>query len=181
MRYSEEHKPAVRARIVAAASRVLRSEGIRGVSIPQLMKAAGLTHGGFYAHFEDRDQLVAAAIEHAAEETAASVLDQGSRKMLESYLSPEHVAHPEEGCVLAALGTDATKHGSVIRRAFARIARGFIERVHLSLHPSSRGKPTDESLASAATMIGAVLLARAVDDETLGARILAAARQHATR
>ena len=74
MRYPDGHKEQVRAQIVRTAARALRELGLEGISIPALMKKAGLTHGGFYVHFKDRDDLVAAAVEHAAAETGARVL-----------------------------------------------------------------------------------------------------------
>jgi TetR/AcrR family transcriptional repressor of nem operon len=180
MRYPEGHKESVRARIVESASRALRRRGIAGVSIPALMKEAGLTHGGFYGHFHDRDELIAEAIAFAGGETAERVLGPrtpNARAMLDAYLSPEHAAHPEFGCVLAALGTEGAHQPPTLRRAFARTARGFLDLVHAKLHPHSRSDaPSDEALATASRMIGAVVLARLVQDEALSKRILAVAR-----
>jgi TetR/AcrR family transcriptional repressor of nem operon len=183
MRYPDGHKQAVREKIVEAASRALRREGLAGVSIPALMKRAGLTHGGFYVHFRDRDELVAEAVTAAAEQTGERVLSDaigGLDATLRAYLSPEHVHRPAEGCVLAALGTDATRQRAPVRRAFARAAQGFLRLIEKKLHPrSAAGNLSDDTLVVAAQMIGAVILARLVHDEALAERILASARHAA--
>lgn len=180
MRYPEGHKETVRARIIERASRALRQRGLAGVSIPALMQDAGLTHGAFYGHFRDREELIADAVTFAGDETGNRVLGAGTgdaRGMLAAYLSPEHADHPEYGCVLAALGAEGAHQSGGVRRAFASTARGFLRLVHEKLHPRRRSEaPSDEALVTAARMVGAVVLARLVDDEPLARRILAAAR-----
>lgn len=177
MRYPEGHKENVAARIVEATSRALRRDGIQGVSIPGLMKLAGLTHGGFYGHFKDRDDLIAKAALHAAQ---ASILhdDQPGVRPLDRYLSKEHMLHPELGCVVAALGAEGSRQKGPLRRVFAEIGRGFLRVVEQRLHPgaSPRGRLSDEALATASRIVGAIMLARLVDDEALAERILAAAK-----
>jgi AcrR family transcriptional regulator len=195
MRYPAEHKEAVRARIITQAAKALRKDGLDGVSIPAIMKKVGLTHGGFYVHFEDRDALVAAAIEAAATSTGATVLSPaqgGAAAMFGAYLHPEHVEHPEVGCVLAALGSEGRRAGPRVRRAFAWAARGFVRLVDRQLHPGAaadddeaapadddEAAPADAALARSAAMIGAVVLARLVDDPDLAARVLEATRRAA--
>lgn len=179
MRYPDGHKEAVRARIVRAASAALRRYGLEAVSIPALMKRAGLTHGGFYAHFKDRDELVAAAVRAAADDTGAGALapERTLAEALTRYLSMGHVEHPAEGCVLAALGPDGARQRAPVRRAFAEIARGFVDRIDAKLHPDrARARPSDAALVQAATMVGAVVFARLLDDPALAERMLAAAR-----
>lgn len=182
MRYPEGHKDSVRATIVAKAARALRAGGLGGVSIPALMKAAGLTHGGFYAHFENRDELVSEAVLAAAHETAARVLSPEIGDLdatLDAYLSIGHVEHPEVGCVIAALGTEGRAQSKPVRRAFAEAARGFVRLLETKLHPkSAAGTLSDEAMRLSAQMIGAVVLARLVDDPALAARILNAAKAH---
>jgi TetR/AcrR family transcriptional repressor of nem operon len=180
MRYPEEHKEAVRSRIVEEASRALRKAGLDGVSIPALMKRAGLTHGGFYAHFENRDELVAEAVRFAASETGDGVFERASSldEALAAYLSPRHVEAPEAGCVVAALGAEGPRQPATIRRAFAWAARGLIDLVQQKLTPGrERARPTDEALDVTARMVGAVVLARLVDDEQLSRRLLTVARR----
>ena len=183
MRYPDGHKEAVRERIVAAAASALRGRGLAGVSIPGLMKSAGLTHGGFYAHFGDRDELVAAAVEAAGAATAKGAFGESLtlEETLSRYLSNGHVEHPEEGCVVAALGTDGCRQPPRVRRAFADVARGLLRLVERKLH---RARPSrtvsDEALRVASTMVGAVVLARLVDDPKLADRILRSARESAS-
>lgn len=182
MRYPEGHKESVREKIVGAAARALRKKGIDGISIPQLMKKAGLTHGGFYGHFESRDALVAAAIDRAADETAERVFgpEADLSAALSAYLSPEHVRRPEEGCVVAALGSEARGQASLVRRSFARGARGLLRLVEAKLHPGApSARPSDDALRLTATMVGAVVLARLVDDPELEERLLRTARRSA--
>lgn len=181
MRYPTEHKAEVRTRIVAAAAHALRAEGLNGVSVPALMRRAGLTHGGFYNHFADRDALVAEAVARAAAQTAEDVFEANAddpRAAIATYLSPEHLAMRSEGCVLAALGGEAAHVNSTrVRRAFAIAARGFLGHVQRLRLPGSRTRLDDAALVTASQMIGAVVLARLVDDATLAERILAATRR----
>jgi len=179
MRYPDEHKDAVRAKIVETASRALRLAGVDGVSIPALMKKAGLTHGGFYGHFADRDELVVEAVTFASHETGAAVFEQtpNVEAMLDAYLSEGHVANPDQGCVVAALGPDAPRQRAPIRRAFARAAEGLLGLVNRKLHPErTSAKLEDDALALTATMVGAVILARLVEDPRLARRLLTVAR-----
>lgn len=182
MRYPAGHKEAVRTAIVAHASPALRRDGIHGVSIPALMKRVGLTHGGFYAHFADRDELVAEAITTAAEATGKNVLSAEAgdlQSTLERYLSRDHVEHPEHGCVVAALGGEGHRQSTPVRKAFARASRGLIAYVDAKLRgsPKPSARPTDEGLELAAKMVGAIVLARLVDDDALATRLLSAARR----
>ena len=182
MRYPDGHKEAVRDRIVSAASEALRRKGVAGVSIPALMKQAGLTHGGFYAHFADRDELVAEAVRAAGQETATEVLgdDLSIQESIGRYLSEGHLDHPEQGCVLAALGPDGPRQSAPVRRAFAEVARGFLAIIERKVNPRGKAKqPSDEALVRAATLVGGVVLGRLLDEET-AKRLLAAARRSTT-
>lgn len=180
MRYPDGHKEAVRADLVERAARMLRREGLSGMSIPSLMKDAGLTHGGFYAHFASRDALVAEAVRWAAGQTAARVLSDEAgdlHAMLEAYVSEGHAKHPEIGCVIAALGTEGWKHEGPIRRAFGEVARGFLRLVDRQVRKKkANAEPSDAALRLSAQMVGAVVLARLVEEPALAKRILAAAR-----
>lgn len=180
MRYAAGHKKAVRERIVASAAKALREHGLSGVSIPMLMKSAGLTRGGFYAHFERRDDLVAAAVETAAAQTVAGAFSNARsvEQTLSLYLSEGHLEHPENGCVVAALGAEGARQVPSVRRAFARAAKGLLGQMERKLHPRRRAHDvSDDALRLTATMVGAVVLGRLVQDRALAARILSAARQ----
>ncbi len=182
MRYPDGHREAVKERIVQEASRALRRHGLDGISIPALMKQVGLTHGGFYTHFKNRDALVAEAVRAAAKQTRQGVFAEGLPQpaVLERYLSKAHADHPEAGCVLAALGADGARQPLSVRKAFAEVARGFIELSQsTSGSQDAAASPSDASLVRAATMIGGVILARLVRDQALAERILAACRKAA--
>lgn len=185
MRYPECHKEETRERIVRAAAAAFRRGGLSGASIPALMKEAGLTHGGFYGYFRDRDALVAEAIATAASDTAEGAFadELPLAETLRRYLSESHVAHPEEGCVVAALGSEGGHQPRPVRRAFAEVARGLLGLVEKKLRPGRASRaPSDDALRIASTMVGAVILARLVDDDALAGRILRAARaSHATK
>ena len=179
MRYPDNHKAEVRERIVRSAAAALRRDGLAGVSIPALMKKVGLTHGGFYGYFPDRDALVAEAIAMAASETSRGAFSEehSLAEALQHYLSEAHVARPERGCVVAALGAEGAHQPAPVRRAFSEVARGLIGLVERKLHPRRAARaPANDALLLASTMVGAVLLARLVDDAPLARRILAAAR-----
>lgn len=174
MRYPAGHKEEMRARILASASRALRAKGLGGVSIPALMKEAGLTHGGFYGYFENRDALVAEAVEHASGETFGRLTEHG---VVEGYLHPWHVSHPEHGCVVATLGAEAAREPTKTRRAMSQAA----ERLVLLVAGTRGREPVGEdALVRACTMVGAVVLARALGPGELGKRVLEAARRAST-
>src|SRR2546430_326088 len=115
MPWSPQHKLRTRERIIGAAAGALRGRGVAGARLDDIMRAAGLTHGGFYGHFRSKEDLVGDAVDHANEETIARLskaLDglSGERRLLAviaAYLGPEHVAHPDHGCPVAAVGAEA--------------------------------------------------------------------------
>ncbi len=183
MRYTEAHNEAVHERIVHAAAKALRRRGIMGIGIPDLMKQVGLTHGSFYSHFKNRDALVVEAIRAAASETSKGILAEGITlaQALRNYLSLAHVEQPEQGCVVAALAPESARQSKPIRQALAEAARALIRLVDGKLYPNRAStEPREEALRVSATIVGAIVLARAVDDKVLAERILRAARTSAT-
>lgn len=187
MRYADGHKQAVRERILRAAAAEFRRQGLTGIGIPALMKQAGLTHGAFYSHFQSRDALVAEAIRTAATASAEGPLAEelSLEQSLAFYLSPEHVAHPERGCVIAALGGEGARQPAPVRAAFAAAAHGLLAAIERKLPARPPAKvpcgdepgdatPSDAALQLASAMVGAVLLARLVDDPVLARRLLEA-------
>jgi TetR/AcrR family transcriptional regulator, transcriptional repressor for nem operon len=184
MRFPREHKAQVRERIVRAAARKLRAAGLDGPSVPDLMKEAGLTHGGFYGYFRSRDELVAEAVRHAATETAAGLFRASPdlAAVLNAYLSDEHIRQANSGCVVAALGYDGWRKGKKLRATFAEVAQGLAQLVQEKLEPGAKGSGiSDRALAVTAQMIGAVVLARVVADPQLSRRIVRAAREAALK
>jgi len=173
MKRSAEAAAATRRRAVAAAARLFRGRGFDGVGLERIMRAIGLTHGGFYRHFASKDALAAEAIDAASVATtsahAALADHDGVQAVVERYLSAEHVAHPERGCPLAALAGAGGRQPAATRRAFARA----IER---ALTLVTGVVPRPRAIAALATMVGGVVLARAVIGTPLADEILAAAR-----
>src|SRR6188768_4006613 len=117
MPWSKDHKSATRGRILETASTAIRAKGVAGVGVAQVMEAAGLTHGGFYAHFGSKDELVASALAHALEQSGkrtgpaveAAPADQKLRAAAEAYLTAEHLANIDRGCPIVALGSELTR------------------------------------------------------------------------
>ncbi len=183
MRYSTEHKEETHERIVRAASRRFRRSGT-GVGIGQLMTALKLTHGGFYRHFRSKDQLLAEALGNAFEDARARMTaaiagaapGQEVRAVIEGYLRDEHLSDTENGCPLAALAPEIARQSLEVRRAFDQA----LARNAAVLGPYMPGATDAERRGNVAAlmsgMAGSMAMARAVSDEALGKRILAAAR-----
>ncbi|MBL6456000.1 TetR/AcrR family transcriptional regulator [Belnapia sp. T6] len=184
MRVSKAQAAENRARILAETSRLIREGGIAGTGVDALSRAAGLTHGSLYSQFGSKEALMAEALTEAtrrSEETVAPNLPPGGgiAAMVERYLSPRHRDQPGSGCALAAIGAEAARQGGPVRRAFTEGMQKLAGRLRVALEGRSRA-PEDEALAAASTLVGALILARAVDDPDLSDRILAAARRQLT-
>lgn len=162
-------KEASHERILDAAAQAVRRAGYAGASVAEVMKEAGLTHGGFYAHFSSREQMVAEAIAHAGRQSARS-LEQSMQarqnkgqtpfqSLLNTYLSPGHLSAPESGCVVAALGSEIARQPEVVRQATCGRVQNLINLVKSVLPP---GVAESEAGMIASTMIGTLQLARAV-------------------
>jgi len=179
MRRSREDTAATREAIVEGASRLFRARGIDAVSVADVMSEQGLTVGGFYRHFADKEQLVAEAIEAASQASldghTAATKDVApgklARTMLERYLSNEHCAHPEAGCPVAALCTEVAHAGPAVRSAFTRSLRRLLAMADAAL-PGEGPRARERRLHAAAAMVGAVVLARATDDAELADALL---------
>jgi len=170
-------------RILDAAARAVRSNGFAGVGVADVMREAGLTHGGFYAHFKSRDALLAKALEHAGRGSAESISRRidaqkkngGSafRALVERYLSEWHLASPEEGCVVAALGSEMPRQSDDVREAACDRVRGLVRMVRDTL---PAGTDENVALTVASTMVGALQLARTLGNNEQGKALLAANR-----
>jgi TetR/AcrR family transcriptional repressor of nem operon len=185
MRRSREEAAATRRRIVAKASEQFRAHGIEGIGIADLMAKARLTHGGFYRHFESKDQLVAEACRHALGETApelAAAVDKaaeghGLETALRQYLRPLHRDNPDKGCALAALGGEVARADGQSRSAMTEGYRMLVDTIVRQLPHLPAAEAEERGLAIVAGMIGALTMARLVDDQALSARILRAAQR----
>ena len=164
---------------------MIRESGITGVGVDALAKAAGLTHGGLYRQFGSKDRLVAEALAQAlaagGEKTRAELATGGSlATVVARYLSAEHRDAPGGGCAIAAIGPEAARQGGGIRHAFTHGVRDFAARLAAVMPGRAAQPPEDAALAAVATLVGALVLARAVDDAALSDRILAAAVRQLT-
>jgi len=174
-------------RILRAAARAIRKHGYEGVGVADVMKEAGLTHGGFYAHFASRDALLAEAAEHAGIESVENLSRAVARAkpgeelmtLVDSYLADRHVEAPEQGlgCALAAAGSEVPRQQADVRRAVSRRIKGMIGLVERQFPDRGRNGAHEKAMAIVASMVGALLLARAVGDAQLSKSIRKAARE----
>jgi TetR/AcrR family transcriptional regulator, transcriptional repressor for nem operon len=184
MRVSREQAAQTHDRIVDVASALFRAKGFGGVGVADIMKGAGLTHGGFYGHFGSKDDLAVEASRRALAASAArwqrivtETRDKPYPALIENYLSARHCEDPASGCALSALGTDAARGSPSLRGAFAEGLQRLVEILTEALPGFSKPARRRKAVAAMATMVGAVTLARAVDDPALSEEILEAARQ----
>jgi TetR/AcrR family transcriptional repressor of nem operon len=175
MRVSKEKAAENRERILTEAARLFREHGLSGVGVDALTDAAGLTHGSLYSQFGSKERLAAEALSHAASTSSARLSDVGTLdEYVIRYLSSDHRKRRGDGCVIAALAGEIPRQGAGIRQSFTDVLRAVVKQI-ASLMPGRR-KSEDEALGIVATMVGALTLARAVDDPELSDRIMAAAR-----
>ncbi len=185
MRYAKGHKQQTRGRIVEAAARSFRSRGYRAAGVDQFMDAAGLTAGGFYAHFKSKQALLAETLALSLEQARTQLFSglddlQGAdwlRAVVGRYLSRSHRDHPDSGCSLPALAGEIAREGRAPRQAL----QDYLQQLVADLAPRAPKapglEPEDRVLATVALLSGALMLARAVPDEQLSDRILRAARR----
>jgi len=174
-------------RILDVAARAIRKHGYAGVGVADVMKEAGLTHGGFYAHFPSRDALLIEAIERAGRDSSRVVAratevhraKHGSafRALVETYLGDSHLSSLETGCPVAALGSDMPRQSDALRKASTRRVEALISTVRAALPKSSRAT----AVAVTGTLVGALQIARAFGDNAEGRAALAAARKSLIR
>jgi TetR/AcrR family transcriptional repressor of nem operon len=181
MRVSREKAAENRERIIDAAGALFRAKGFGGIGVADIMKAADLTHGGFYGHFASKDDLVAQAsrrtMARAAEKwkrVVAAAADKPYAALLRHYLTPHHRDDPGRGCAFAALGTDAARSGRSVREAFADGLEPLIEILAESVPGRSKAARRRKAVAAMAGLVGALTLARAVEGEAFSDEILEA-------
>lgn len=175
MRVSKERAAENRERIVTAAARLFRERGLDGVGVDALMHAAGLTHGSLYSQFGSKSRLATEAMSHALSVSAERLGEARSLDdLVARYLSREHRDRPGDGCVMAALGSEIPRQDAPVRHDFTEAVRATARQV-ARLSPEGQ-REGDAALAIVATLVGALTLARAVDDPDLSDRILAASR-----
>ena len=185
MRYSREHKLETHARIVRKASVRLREKGAHGIGVADLMKDAGLTHGGFYAHFDSREALVIEAFTHAMDRAT-----EGWRKLAEktprekrlamvvnTYLTTLHRDDPGHGCAIPTLGAEIARENSKTRRVFAGRLEQMIDMLARQIPDVPRKAARKQAMSTIATMMGTLVMARIAGASDFSDDILTAGRE----
>ena len=168
-------KEASHERIVQAAARAIRRSGYDGTGVADIMKEAGLTHGAFYAHFASREAMLAEAADRAGAESnalAARVIaavppEQSLQALIQVYLSKEHLAGIETGCPISALGSEMPRQSPEVRRAATLRIKEMVDLVARQFPDWGQPGAHERALVTVATMVGTLMLARAVDDAAL--------------
>ena len=185
MRYSREHKLETHARIVKKASVRLREKGAHGIGVADLMKEAGLTHGGFYAHFDSRETLVIEAFAYAMDRSTErwrKIAEQTSPEkrlamIVDTYLTSVHRDDPGHGCAVPSLAAEIARESPKTRKAFAAKLEQMIEMVADQIHDLPRKAARKQAAAALATMMGTLVLARIAGTGDFSDEILASGRE----
>jgi TetR/AcrR family transcriptional regulator, transcriptional repressor for nem operon len=178
MRYSQDHKQATRRRILEAAGRRFKQDGIDGSGVATVMSDAGLTNGAFYAHFKSKEDLVANVLADQLRAQRQSFDDQpsdraGLEAFVRSYLSPEHRDRFADGCPSAALLDEIARRPSDTRDVFSDEVMGVVDDIASRLDPTGVEAARADALTVFGLMVGTLQLARALTDRDLSDRLLA--------
>jgi TetR/AcrR family transcriptional repressor of nem operon len=185
MRYDTHHKARTREKVLREAANAIRAEGPDRIGVAALMAKAGLTHGGFYAHFESKDELVAKAIEQMFEDRYESVIARMGGKpageqlesFIDGYLSPRHRDDPSHGCPIPTLSGELVRMPDAARRSFAAGSERLAKWIAALLTDVGVAEPRDLASSIMAEMVGAVALARVVEEPAKSSRLLKASRE----
>ncbi len=185
MRKTKAEAAETRKRIVETAARAFREQGVEGAGLNAVMAAAGLTHGGFYRHFQSKGQLVAEAAAVAADASRQSLvaaiepaaLEHRFEALVQAYLSPAHRDAPGEGCLFAALAGELAREDAATRETATRCLQRLADLIAAQRANPQTEAARDQALAATATLVGAVALSRVAVDPDLSDRILKAAAQ----
>ncbi|WP_296447120.1 TetR/AcrR family transcriptional regulator [Rhodoferax sp. UBA5149] len=179
MKVTREQASQNRDRVLDVAARLFRERGFEGIGVADLMKSAGLTHGGFYGQFASKEELMAEACARSFDGAVNTWTKIGGRAtgnplaaVMKGYLSQQHRDNPGEGCVMAALGADASRQGSSLRHAVTVGTRKLLDLFTTFAPGRIKAVKRERALVAYASMVGALILARAVDDEALSDEIL---------
>jgi TetR/AcrR family transcriptional repressor of nem operon len=182
MKVSREAAAQTRQRIIDSAGRLFREKGFDGIGVADIMKQAGLTHGGFYGHFASKDDLAASVCSEASPANARLWEPENApagtpplAAFVGAYLRPAHRDHPGTGCALAALGGDVAREPLAVREAFTGVVRDKLGKLAAMLPGRSKTAQRRKALATMAGVVGALTLARAVADPALSDEFLTAA------
>lgn len=189
MRKSKQETAETRRRIVEAASEAFRRNGIDGTAVADVMSAAGMTHGGFYKHFDSKDQVVeesmALAAENWRESMQASLGDLNPKKSLRTaigdFLSVEHRDEMSCGCPFVALGSELARSSDAVREATTESFTKLVDAIAVHIDGMTPAAAKKEALVIVTTVIGALTMARVVNDPALSETILRETRKALTR
>jgi TetR/AcrR family transcriptional repressor of nem operon len=187
MRYSKEHKQETHARIVKKAATRLRERGAHGIGVADLMKDAGLTHGGFYAHFDSREALVIEAFSYAMDRAierwrkvaADTPPEKRLSTIIDGYLSAAHRDDPGQGCAIPALGAEIARESLKTRKAFALKLDQMIDMIADQIPDAPRKAARKQAMATLATMMGTIVMSRISGSGEMSDEILSAGREAA--
>ena len=187
MKVSREQAAMNRERVVETASRLFRERGYGGIGVADLMRSAGLTHGGFYGNFKSKEELMAEAVAHAIDGSLKewdAMLENAPEHALDTvvaaYLSPQHRDHPGQGCTIAALGPEVARLTPPVRCAVTDGVNKQLDRLAALMPPDSDAEKRQAALVTYASMVGALVLARAVNDDALSEEFMSAVHQAVT-
>jgi TetR/AcrR family transcriptional repressor of nem operon len=178
-RYGKEHKQATRRRIVEAAGRRLKRDGIDGSGVATLMADAGLTNGAFYAHFESKEDLVASTVRDQLREQRERYRTQSLEEIVRGYLSPQHRDDTEGGCPSAALLDEIVRSSDPVKRAYTDGQMAIIDDAAARLAPDDPQSARAQTLGVFALMVGTLQVSRALVDQKLADDVLAQGIQNA--
>jgi len=186
MEIAPNRKALTHERILDTASRAIRRAGFQGVGVAGIMKEAGLTHGGFYAHFASREAMLAEAADRAGADSLAAMTRIAAAMpakaalpaMMRAYLSKEHADAAETGCPVAALGSEMPRQAPEVRRAATRRIKEMIDLVARQMPDWGQPAAHEQALVTVAAMVGTLVLARAVDDPRLSDALREVALKH---
>lgn len=189
MRYEPEHKTQTRDRIVRNAARKLRAEGLRGPGVASVMRASGLTVGGFYKHFRSKDELLAEAISEGFSESSEKIdsslqhvpRQDRWKELVRVYLSPEHCDHPDSGCPIAALAPEMARTKLGVRRRISGLIKDRAERWVEFMPGRTAAERKRNFVLIFTAMVGAVSVARILVDPADRQKVLADMRDHLLR
>jgi TetR/AcrR family transcriptional regulator, transcriptional repressor for nem operon len=184
VRYAADRKEKTRAKILGAAAKVFRREGFHGAGVDEVMAEAGLTAGGFYAHFDSKQALLAEALEHAAaqagERLVPSTEGLSGREWVEAflgqYLSSEHCHGVEDGCPLAALVSEVARADEPVKERFEALVRGIVSELASHAMDGDCSRSDERALAAVAMCVGGLGLARCARDAAYSELILESCR-----
>ena len=185
MRYSKEHKQETHARIVKKASVRLREKGAHGIGVADLMKEAGLTHGGFYAHFDSREALVIEAFAYAMDRSSErwrkvaeqTPPDKRLATIVDNYLTPVHRDDPGHGCAVPTLGAEIARESPKTRKAFSAKLEQMIDMMADQVLDVPRKVARKQAIAALTTMMGTLVLSRIAGNGEFSDEILGAGRE----